>query len=141
MTKETIVRADVPDDKNKRKELVVSGLESGVTVAIVRPGDDDFASLGSVTLLYNDNGTISGGEMRLFELKTPKDQDEAMSLAGKVKAVILGSSNWTVIPLENLIAKFRNSGTKVFACASDPGQAKLYLQTLEKGVDGIVIDV
>ncbi|MDR3206119.1 MAG: 3-dehydroquinate synthase II [Candidatus Methanoplasma sp.] len=141
MAKETIVRADVPNDKAKRKELVVSGLESGITAAIVRPGDDDFASLGNVALLYNDNGSISGGEIRLFELKTPKDQDEAMSLAGKVRAVILGTSDWTVIPLENLIARFRNSGTKVFACASDPEQAKLYLQTLEKGVDGIVIDV
>jgi 3-dehydroquinate synthase II len=140
MAKETMVRADVPDDKKKRKELLLSALESGVTTVIVRPEDKDFESLGKVTLLYNDNGRISD-DIRLFELKSPKDQEEAMNLAGKIKAVILGTSDWTIIPLENLIARFRNSGTKVLACASDPEQAKLYLQTLEKGVDGIVIDV
>jgi 3-dehydroquinate synthase II len=137
---DVMVRADAPDDKEKRKELVLSALESGISTMIVRPGDEDFASLGSMSLLYNDGGDVSG-RMRIFELRSPRDQDEAMALAGKAEAVILGASDWTVIPLENMIAKFRGSGTKVLACASDPGQARLYLQTLERGVDGIVIDV
>ena len=78
--------------------------------------------------------------MELVELRCPEDQDRAMDMAGKVNAVILDSSDWTVIPLENLIAKFRDSGTKVLACADDIEQAKLYMQTLEKGVDGVVIN-
>ena len=140
MSKEMLVRADLPDDKAKRKDLLTSALECGITNVIVRPEDSDFSDLGKVTLLYNDNGDISGN-IKLVELRSPKDQDKAMELAGKCKIVILGTSDWTVIPLENMIAKFRNSGTKVYACASDPDQAKVYLQTLEKGVDGIVIDV
>ena len=140
MSKEIWVRADIPDNKGSRKDLLTSALECGITHVIVRPDDSDLASLGKVSLLYNDNGRIADN-IRLIELKSPKDQDDVLALAGKCKIVILGTSDWTIIPLENMIARFKDSGTKVFACASDPEQAKLYLQTLEKGVDGIVIDV
>lgn len=139
MEKELWIRADVPDDKEERKELVISALESGIDTALVRPEDSDFAEFGKVSLYFNEDGKISGG-IELVELRCPEDQDRAMAMAGKVKAVILDSSDWTVIPLENLIAKFRDSGTKVLACADDMDQAKLYMQTLEKGVDGVVIN-
>ena len=138
MDKEIWIRADKPEDKEKRKELVLSALESGIGTALVRPGDEDFSSLGKVKLYFNDNGDISEN-YEIVALRTPEDQDRAMAMAGKKAGVILDSSDWTVIPLENLIAKFRDSGTKVYACAADTEQAKLYMQTLEKGVDGIVI--
>lgn len=140
MDKAVWIRADVPDEKAARKELVLSALESGIGTAIVRPGDEDFAELGKVELVVNDGGRLDNG-FELVELKSPADQDRAMAMSGKKNGVILGASDWTVIPLENMIAKFRGSGTKVFACASDKEQAKLYMQTLEKGVDGIVISV
>ena len=139
MEKELWIRADIPEDREERKELVISALESGVDIALVRPEDSDFEEFGKVKLYYNDNGKVSGG-VELVELRCPEDQDRAMDMAGKVNAVILDSSDWTVIPLENLIAKFRDSGTKVLACADDIEQAKLYMQTLEKGVDGVVIN-
>ncbi len=139
MDKEIWIRTDVPDDKEERKELMISALESGVDIAIVRPEDADFESFGKVKLYFNDSGKLSGG-MELVELRSPEDQDRAMALAGKCDGVVLDSSDWTVIPLENLIAKFRGSGTKVLACADDTEQAKLYMQTLEKGVDGVVIN-
>lgn len=138
MSKELWIRADVPDDKDDRKELVISALESGIDIALVRPEDSDFETFGKVKLYYNDNGRISDN-VELVELRTPEDQDRAMDMAGKVGSVILDSSDWTVIPLENLIARFKDSGTRVLACADDIDEAKLYMQTLEKGVDGIVI--
>lgn len=138
MDKEIWIRADKPEDKEKRKELVLSALESGIGTALVRPEDEDFSSLGKVKLYFNDNGDISEN-YEIVALRTPEDQDRAMAMAGKKAGVILDSSDWTVIPLENLIARFRDSGTKVYACAADTEQAKLYMQTLEKGVDGIVI--
>lgn len=139
MEKELWIRADRPDSKEDRKELVITALESGIDVAIVRPEDKDFESIGKVELHFNDRGKISG-DIKLIELGSPKDQERAMALAGKCKGVILETSDWTVIPLENMIAGFRNTGTKIFASAADTEQAKLYMQTLEKGADGIVID-
>ncbi|MDR1404864.1 MAG: 3-dehydroquinate synthase II [Candidatus Methanoplasma sp.] len=140
MSKEIIVMADGPDDKEMRKELILSALESGIVTAVVRPDDGDFKSLGNVKLLINNGGIVSDSAI-IVQLNTPEDQDRAMSLAGKYDIVILGASDWTVIPLENMIARFRGTGTKIYACASDPDEAKLYLQTLEKGVDGIAVAV
>ncbi len=135
MSKEIWVRADRSDNKEDRKETVISALESGVDVALVRAEDSDFAEFGKVTL------HVAGKDVELVELRTPEDQDRAMAMAGKADAVVLDSKDWTIIPLENLIAKFRGTKTKVLACASNIEDAKLYTQTLEKGVDGIVIDV
>lgn len=140
MSKEIWVKADRPDNQEKRKELVISALECGITTAIVRPEDECFRSFGNVKLIFSDNETLSDGSAYV-ELKTPTDQDRAMSLAGKCDTVILGTSDWTIIPLENMIAKFHKTKTRIFACASDLEQAKTYLTTLEKGVDGIVVDV
>lgn len=138
LDKEIWVRADVPDDKEKRKQLVVSGLETGIDTFIVRPGDEDFAEMGKMTLRIMDDGQLDGG-YELVELRTPADQDRAMSMAGIKEGVILDSRDWTIIPLENMIAKFRGSGTRIMSCANDVEEAKLYLQTMEKGVDGVVI--
>ena len=137
-SKEIWIRADGPEDGDERKELVLSALESGIERAIVRPEDSGFSEFGKVELIFNDDGKLSGG-YELVELSTPEDQDRALALAGKVDGVVLDSRDWTVIPLENMIAKFRNTGTKVLACADDVETAKLYMQTLEKGVDGIVV--
>ncbi len=138
MDKEIWVRADMPDDKSKRKELVISAFETGIDRAIVRPEDADFTELGKITLMFMDNGELTDG-YELVELATPEDQDRAMSMAGKAKGVILDSRDWTIIPLENMIARFGGTGTKVLACADDVDRAKLYMQTMEKGVDGIVV--
>ncbi|MBR2255095.1 MAG: 3-dehydroquinate synthase II [Candidatus Methanomethylophilaceae archaeon] len=140
MEKEIWVRADRPADREDRKEMLLSALESGICTAIIRPEDGDFKDLGRIDALVNDGGLLSGG-YRIVELRTPEDQEAALDLAGKCPGVILDSSDWTVIPLENMIAKFHGTGTKVLACASDKDQAKLYMTTLEKGVDGIVVDV
>lgn len=139
MQKELWIRADHPDDVEERKELVLSALEAGISTVIVRKEDESFSEFGKITVHTISKGKVSDG-YELVELKTPEDQDRALSLVGKCSGVILDSSDWTIIPLENLIAKFRNSGTKVLACASNVDQAKLYMQTLEAGVDGIVID-
>lgn len=144
MGKELWIRADRPADKASRKELVVAALESGIDTAIVRPEDADFASLGKITLLFNDGGFLSDGWEavgRIVELNSPEDQDAVLELAGQTGVVILETSDWTVIPLENVIARFRNSPVKIFAPAASAADAKVYATTLECGTDGIVIDV
>ena len=83
MSKEIWVRADRSDDKEERKETVISALESGVDVALVRAEDSDFAEFGKVTL------HVAGKDVELVELRTPEDQDRAMAMAGKADAVVL----------------------------------------------------
>ena len=139
--KESIVRADRPDDREARKGLVTGGLEAGICRFILRKGDEEFESLGKMEAIYFDKGVSCDDRYEFVDIGDPKSQEHAMSLAGKKDAVIVTTTDWTVIPLENMIAKFGGSGTKVFASASTVEEANLFLTTMEKGVDGIVIDV
>lgn len=135
MKKEIWVKADIPESKADRKEILISAIESGITSAVIRPEDEDLVSLGKINFIKIDD------DVRFVDISTPKDQNRAMEMAGQCSVVILSSNDWTIIPLENLIAKFTGTRTKVFACASNVESARLYLKTMEKGVDGIVISV
>ena len=139
--KDSIVRADRPDDVQARKDLVTNGLEAGICRFILRRGDEAFETLGKMEAIYFDDGRLCDDRYEFIDIDTPGSQDRAMSLAGKKDAVIVTTSDWTVIPLENMIAKFGGSGTKVYACASTIEDANLFLTTMEKGVDGVVIDI
>ena len=139
--KDSIVRADRPDDRQERKDLVTNGLEAGICRFILRKGDEEFESLGKMDAIYFENGVSCDSMYEFVDIDDPKSQEHAMSLAGKKDAVIVTTSDWTVIPLENMIAKFGGSGTKVYACATTVDEANLFLTTMEKGVDGVVIDV
>ncbi|MBP5734342.1 MAG: 3-dehydroquinate synthase II [Candidatus Methanomethylophilaceae archaeon] len=139
--KESIVRADRPDDREARKGLVTGGLEAGICRFILRKGDEEFESLGKMEAIHFDKGVSCDDRYEFVDIGDPKSQEHAMSLAGKKDAVIVTTTDWTVIPLENMIAKFGGSGTKVFASAKTVEEASLFLTTMEKGVDGVVIDV
>lgn len=139
--KKLIVRADRSDDPSKRKDYVTCGLESGMTTFILRKGDEGLEQLGKMDALYTENGSFADGSYEYVDIDTPETQAHAMSLAGKKKAVIVTTSDWTIIPLENMIAKFGGTGTEIYACTSEIDEAKLFLTTMEKGVDGIVIDI
>ena len=139
--KDSIIKADGPDDVQARKDLVTNGLEAGICRFILRKGDESFENLGKMDAIYFENGRSCDDRYEFIDIDTPGSQDRAMSLAGKKDAVIVTTSDWTVIPLENMIAKFGGSGTKVYACASTVEDANLFLTTMEKGVDGVVIDI
>jgi 3-dehydroquinate synthase II len=70
----------------------------------------------------------------------PEDLAKASVLKGKVANVLIAANDWKIIPLENLIAEFQHSNTKILAGAATPEEAKVFLKTLEVGVDGIVIE-
>jgi 3-dehydroquinate synthase II len=139
--KEIWMRADVPDSAEIRKEMLISGLESGIDTFVVRPGDEGMSSLGKVRLIINKKGVLSGGASgRFVSIASPDDQKAAMDLCGKEGAIVVSTGNWSVIPFENLIAASAGR-TMIMACVSSPEDAELCRGILEKGTDGIVIDV
>ncbi len=141
MMKKLIVRADRSDDPSVRKDYVTNGLESGFTMFILRKGDEGLAQLGKIEAIYSQDGKILDDSYETIDIDTPGAQEKAMALAGKKKAVMVTTSDWTIIPLENMIAKFGGTGTEVYTVTSNPEDSKLFLTTMEKGVDGVVIDV
>ena len=53
--------------------------------------------------------------------------------------VVVQPDNWTIIPLENLIADFHRTGKRVFAYMRKKEDMEMAFSILEKGVDGIVV--
>jgi 3-dehydroquinate synthase II len=74
---------------------------------------------------------LAGKEYERFAVKMGKVCDY----------LIIEGEDWKVIPLENLIAELGGTGGKIIAKAKDLDEASVALQTLEKGADGILVDV
>jgi 3-dehydroquinate synthase II len=71
---------------------------------------------------------------------TGKKDEETAITATELNAdyVIVGTPDWKIIPLENLIAKTRGK-TKLLAEVSSTKEAKVALKTLELGSDGVAL--
>ena len=82
--------------------------------------------------VFFDGGKPTDKSWEVCRIDTPEDQAKTLALAGKRDVIVVETSDWTIIPLENMIAKFRSSGTKVYAIATRKEDAELYLKTMEK---------
>jgi len=72
-------------------------------------------------------------------IKGRKDEETAIKAAElSSDYIIVHCPDWKVIPLENLIAKTRGK-SKLLAEVSSAKEAKLALETLELGADGVVL--
>ena len=66
------------------------------------------------------------------------DEIEKASEVG-AEFVIVDTSDWKIIPLENIIAKLHKSKTKVFATAKSLQEVVTMFAVLELGVDGVIL--
>jgi len=74
-----------------------------------------------------------------LSVKDKDDEAKAVKAAESgVDYIIVICPNWKIIPLENLIAKTRNK-TKLLAEVANAKEAKIAVETLELGVDGVVL--
>jgi len=69
-----------------------------------------------------------------------KEDEETAIEAAELSSdyLIVYTPDWKIIPLENLIAKIRGK-TKLLAQVSSAKEAKLALETLELGADGVIL--
>jgi len=118
------------------KELAKAALESGATALFLEKGKAAEAkALARVNIVSPDGDIILGRDA--LEIKISSKADEIAAASSKAKYLILATSDWTVIPLENLIA---NASSKLIAKVSSSKDAKLALGVLERGVDGILLE-
>ena len=69
-----------------------------------------------------------------------KDVDEiAQAVEAGAQIVIVETSDWKIIPLENVIAKLHNSRIKVYAIAKNADEVRIMIGILELGVDGVIL--
>ncbi|MGD0111522.1 MAG: 3-dehydroquinate synthase II [Armatimonadota bacterium] len=118
------------------KSLAIAALESGADAVVLADGDSPrVKELGALPTVAADGDLKPGKDVVWMEIRGKADEEAAAS-THLDKTVVLRTTDWTVIPLENLLA--RRGGLMVEV--SGAGQARLATQVLEKGVDGVVLD-
>jgi len=118
-----------------RKELVIAALEAGADAVVLPRGCSERAkALGRITTVAPDGDVVLGTDVLRLEIASKDDEVKAATEL-RDKTLILQMRDWTVIPLENLVAQ--RSGLLVEVSGAEA--ARTVTQILEKGVDGIVL--
>lgn len=118
-----------------KKEIVTTALESGADGIVVPKGySGKVKKLGVIKTIAVDGDLKLGKDVVEWEIKGKADEGKILALS-KSKKVIVKTKDWTIIPLENLIAQTENLIVEV----KDSKEAKTMLKILEKGVDGVLL--
>lgn len=118
------------------KEIVTSALEGGADGIMVPKGfSEKVKQLGKIQTISEDGDLKLGDDVVFFTIKSGEDEEQIVKLSQK-KKVVLQCTDWTVIPLENLIAK----GADVIAQVENLREAETAFGILEKGVNHILFD-
>ncbi|MBT9438962.1 MAG: 3-dehydroquinate synthase II [Desulfobacterales bacterium] len=116
------------------KKMVTTALEGGADGIMVPQGfTGKVKELGRIQTISEDGDLKTGEDVIFFTIKSGKDEEEIVKLSQN-KKVILQCSDWTIIPLENLIAK----GAEVIAQVNSFEDAQTAFGILEKGVNHIL---
>lgn len=119
------------------KTLVTTALEGGADGVMVPKGfSQKVKDLGRIQTICEDGDIIPGRDVVVYQIKSGDDEGEITRLS-RQKRVILQCRDWTIIPLENLIAK----GAEVIAEVCSLPEAQTAFGILEKGVKHILLDI
>jgi 3-dehydroquinate synthase II len=118
-----------------KKELVTTALEAGADAVIV-PGDKvtSVKELGLIKTVSDTGDLQWDKDVAYVEIQSAEDEDKIVELS-RDKKVVVKTKDWTIIPLENLVARTGNILVEV----ENLDEAKTASGILEKGVDGLII--
>lgn len=130
------------EDTEDVRSVVTAALEAGFDEIVLDRPAEPLRRLGrfSPILLEGDAFLFDGQEIgRLATIHRGEDERAVRGLRGATKHVVVRTQDWKIIPLENLIAHFQNSGTRLLVEVHDAAEAKLFFETMEVGVDGVLL--
>ncbi len=140
------------DSWEERKKIITTALESGVSAVLVREEDiEKVKKLGNLKtvsesekadiIIKKDLESIKGDKETavVIEIKGKEDERKAVKLADYCDYIVIYTTDWKVIPLENIIAELQKKRAKVVVGVESFEDAKLALETLEIGADGVLL--
>ncbi len=130
------------EDSEDVRSVVTAALEAGFDQIVLDRANDGLQRLGRFApILLKDGRFLFDGEEigRLATIRQGSDERAVRTLRGTTKHVVVRAEDWKVIPLENLIAALQGSGTRLLVEVRDAAQAKLFFETMEVGVDGVLL--
>lgn len=112
-------------------------VENGAEACLVARGDSKrLKEMASISTISEDGDLVPGRDLEIVEIKSKADEVRAAKIS-RDKFLILRLKDWTIIPLENLIAQRGNLIVEV----SSGEEARLMTEVLEKGVDGVLFNI
>lgn len=118
------------------KELAIAALESGAEAVVLPDGQSKTVrQFGKIKTVERDGDIKPGADVEFIDITGKADEDKAASVPAD-KIVVLNMLDWTIIPIENLLAR---RGKNIMVQVENSEQAKLMVEILEKGVDGVVL--
>ena len=81
----------------------------------------------------------SDHDVAVVQLDDFHGQDEAISLVGMIDWILVRCSDWTMIPLENIVAAAAGSGTRIAAAISQIVDLSGAAFALQHGVDALLL--
>jgi len=119
------------------KNVVTTALESGAEAVIIPDGDSaKVRDLGKIKTVEAGGDIIPGRDVEFIDITGKVDEDKAATVPAE-KIVVLQMLDWTIIPIENLLAR---RSKNIMVQVQNSEQAKLMVEILEKGVDGVVLN-
>ena len=124
--------------------IVVSPKDLPLAQTFKKPIAGSFNDADITIVEFKDSEGILSAKTTAREMavrvtvETGQDEAKVTEVANLgVRHIILRCTNWKIIPLENIIAKSR-SKAKIIMEISSPDEARLAIETLELGADGVV---
>lgn len=95
----------------------------------------------SVDIKNAKEAKAQGKTVAAYVVITDKFHEQlAVALGQYADYVILVGTDWTIIPLENIIADLQKEDVEILAAVIDAESAKVALETLEIGTDGVIFE-
>jgi 3-dehydroquinate synthase II len=118
------------------KEIAIAALESGAEAVVLPDGESGTVrQFGKITTVEKDGDLKPGVDVEFIDISGKADEDKAAAVSPE-KIVVLKMLDWTIIPIENLLAR---RGRNLIVQVENSEQARLMVEILEKGVDGVLL--
>jgi len=119
------------------KETVIAALESGAEAVVLPDGESKTVrQFGKIKTVEKDGDIVPGKDVEFIDIKGKADEDKAAAVPAD-KIVVLRMLDWTIIPIENLLAR---RGKNIIVQVENSNRARLMVEILEKGVDGVLLN-
>jgi len=119
------------------KEIAIAALESGAQAVVLPDGQSETVrQFGKIKTVEKDGDIKPGKDAEFIDIAGKEDEDKAAALPAD-KIIVLRMLDWTIIPIENLLAR---RGKNIIVQVENSKQAKLMVEILEKGVDGVLLN-
>ncbi|MEZ8002053.1 MAG: 3-dehydroquinate synthase II [Candidatus Poseidoniaceae archaeon] len=122
-------------DKRFSIESIVQTFEGADRMLLSTPTDSN------TDIFCDGNRLMCSSQLvgSLVMLDGDASQNYARSLVGSVEWLVLEFSDWSMIPIENLLAACEGTPTKIAAVLSTPEQAQGAGFALQRGVEALVV--